>query len=144
MNSGYDLSVSVNSWNKILIEVRLTKFENLKKIKKYIIIRYICTPVERPPLPFKVSLFVLVKLMCGVTVQFSKDIFLNKVQQKKKHILFELFYGTLRNLIQLIKWFYGLLKAYLSFVVSLAKEVPVCLSSSNKLWLVLMLQMFLT
>ena len=36
MNSGYDLSVNVNSWNKILIEVRLTKFENLKKIKKSI------------------------------------------------------------------------------------------------------------
>jgi hypothetical protein len=34
MNSGYDMSVNVNSWNKILIEVRLTKFENLKKIKK--------------------------------------------------------------------------------------------------------------
>lgn len=62
MNSGYDLSVNVNSWNKILIEVRLTKFENWKKIKKYIIIRYICTPVERPPLPFKVSLFFSCKI----------------------------------------------------------------------------------
>ena len=78
--------------------------------------------------------------MCGVTVQFSKDIFLNKVQQKKN--IFYLNYSMVHW--QLIKWFYGLLNAYLSFVVSLAKEVPVCLSSSNKLWLVLMLQMFLT